>query len=320
MSTSPDRLAHQRRFYTKSLFIGPAGLRSGWRLLLFFILALMVVALVQFITIRFIPRAGALLVGTGRQGGELLPGGLIALEVTDLIATFLALLVMSRIERRQIADYGFRTRSKDAVSRFTEGLVWGLAMVLAICFLLKLEGHFSLGPVALSVPLAVRYGLLWALGTLMVGFFEETVFRGYAQFTLSSGIGFWPAAFLLSTIFGAIHLGDHGYTKLGLVTAALFGLLSCFSLRRTGSLWLGIGFHAAFDFSEMFLFSPPNGGLANISTHLFSSSISGPSWLTGGGTGVEGSLNGLLIFAVVFWLFNRMHPPVRSAGMEMTSS
>jgi len=41
---------------------------------------------------------------------------------------------------------------------------------------------------------------------LLVGLFEEFLLRGYTQFTLARGIGFWLAAVLLSTAFGASHL------------------------------------------------------------------------------------------------------------------
>lgn len=314
MSSAPDSPDRDSSREPRSFFFTSEGLRSGWRLLLFFVIFIAALAFFQFFAIRFVPAIGALLLATQKQRGYLTPSGLAAVEAVDLLALIVAFSAMSRIERRPVSAYGFRASRGNASRRFGEGLMWGLAMVLAICSLLKIEGHFSFGSLALSGSLALRYGLLWALATIMVGLSEESFFRGYAQFTLGSGIGYWPSAFVLSAIFGLTHLSDRGYTWLGVITAMLFGLLACLSLRRTGSLWLGIGFHAAFDFSETYLFSPPNGGLATVSAHLFSSSISGPSWLTGGGTGVEGSVNGLLVFAVVFLLFDRIHPARKEAG------
>lgn len=314
MSSAPEAPHRGPERGLRSIFVTSTGIRSAWRLLLFFVIFVVALALFQFLAVEFVAALGALLLATQKQQGYLTPWGLAAVEAINLLALMVAFLVMSRIERRHISDYGFRASRHDASRRFGEGLVWGVAMVLAICSLLKIEGHFSFGPLALGGWLALRYGLLWALATLMVGLFEESLCRGYAQFTVGSGIGFWPSAFVISAIFGLTHLGDRGYTWLGVVTAALSGLLFCFSLRRTGSLWLGIGFHAAFDFSETFLFSPPNGGLATVSAHLFSSSISGPWWLTGGGSGVEGSVNGLAVFAVVFLLFDRIHPARKNDG------
>ena len=45
---------------------------------------------------------------------------------------------------------------------------------------------------------------------LLVGLFEEFLLRGYTQFTLARGIGFWPAAVVMSCAFGLIHLRNEG--------------------------------------------------------------------------------------------------------------
>ena len=146
--------------------------------------------------------------------------------------------------------------------------------------------------------------LTWALATLHVGIFEELTFRGYMQFTLTSGVGFWPAAALSSLAFGAIHMADSFYDWPGIISAALFGLLFCFTLWRTGNLWLAVGFHAAVDFAETFFFAPPSSSTG----HLLDCTWHGSRWLTGGTVGPESSVNGWLAFVVVFWLFAKLHP------------
>jgi uncharacterized protein len=161
----------------------------------------------------------------------------------------------------------------------------------------------------------VADGLLWGLGTLLVGFYEESVFRGYAQFTLATAIGFWPAAGVVSLLFGIVHLSDAFYSWQGVVSAALYGLVFSLALRRTGSLWLGIGFHAAVDFAETFLFSPPTVKTTT-SGHLFNCSLHGPAWLTGGTVGPEAGVNGLILFVVVLGLFHLVHPPRESLPLK----
>lgn len=314
MSSPSDSLPAPSADKPRSIFVGPNGIRAGWRFALFLVIFLAALAVLERAVVVLIPPIGRLLIAVQKQQTELTPYALLSAEAINFLALIVAMLSMARIEHRRIRDYGFSTVSGDAGRRFCEGILWGMAMILALCTILKLEGHFTFGPIVLSPAAAIRYGLLWAIATLLVGFFEEGFFRGYSVLTLASGMGFWPAAILMSTLFGLSHLGDHGYTKIGVLTAALFGIIACFSLRRTGSLWLGIGYHAAFDFAETYLFSPPNGGIANISsTHLFASTISGPAWLNGGGTGVEGSVNGLAVFAVIFLLFNWIHPAKKEA-------
>ena len=58
---------------------------------------------------------------------------------------------------------------------------------------------------------------------LMVGVFEELFSRGYLQATLARGIGFWLAAILMSTLFGALHIPNGSI--IGLVALEL--LVSC---------------------------------------------------------------------------------------------
>lgn len=176
----------------------------------------------------------------------------------------------------------------------------------------------SFGPLALHGFDILRYATFWVIPTLLVGLFEEIAFRGYAQHTLSSAFGFWPSALLISAVFGAAHLFDRTYTWFGVVSAGMFGLLFSLTLFRTGALWLAISFHAAFDYSQIFLFSPNNGAVKT-SAHLLSSSLHGPVWLTGGTVGPEGSANGLVVLVAVFLLFNWLHPGPTGQAYKLVS-
>ncbi len=86
-----------------------------------------------------------------------------------------------------------------------------------------------------------KYALGWGLMFLMVAVFEESTLRGYLQFTLTRGIGFWWGALLLSLLFGFSHGTNPGETPVGLFGAAGIGLVFCLSLWYTGSLWWALG-------------------------------------------------------------------------------
>jgi len=85
------------------------------------------------------------------------------------------------------------------------------------------------------------------------------------------------------------------------------GLVFAFTLKRTGNLWFAVGWHAAFDFGETFLFSVPNSGSV-FSGHLSSASLEGPSWLTGGSVGPEGSVFSFIILALAALLIHKAFP------------
>jgi hypothetical protein len=96
----------------------------------------------------------------------------------------------------------------------------------------------------------------------------------------------------------------------------MIGMIFAFALRRTGNLWLVVGWHASFDFGETFLYSVPNSGIV-FHGHLSNASLHGPDWLTGGSAGPEASvfsflIMGILAFAIYF-LFPAKNP-------EQTSS
>src|SRR5205823_4346240 len=93
-----------------------------------------------------------------------------------------------------------------------------------------------------------------------VGLSEEFLFRGYTQYTLARGMGFWPAALCLSLVFGAAHLRNPGEGIVGAANVAVTGLVFAFALRRTGNLWLAVGWQGTFDFGETFVYSVADSG------------------------------------------------------------
>lgn len=93
-----------------------------------------------------------------------------------------------------------------------------------------------------------------AMSTLLVqGFPEELVFRGYIFRNLGQTLPLWATVASSSLIFGSMHVfSNGGATTLGervLYAAAMtgFGLMLAACRTLSGTLWLGIGFHAGHD-------------------------------------------------------------------------
>jgi len=296
-SVTPSRSPMQKVFY------GPNGLRAGWRFLLFVLLF----SIWNLATRQVATRLPALQrIVEDAMHGIVTPEFELTFETVGIIGLFLATFIMARIERRSFWSYGL-SLSGAFGKRFWQGVLWGLALVsLEILGIFALHG-FSFGGLALSGLALVKYGIVWAFGFLLVGILEEFTFRGYAQLTLADGIGFWPAAFFLSAVFGAFHLGNTGESWVGALSVMLFGLFACFTLRRTGSLWFAIGLHAAGDYAETFIYSVPDSG-ATAPGHLLNSSFHGPRWLTGGTIGPEGSVLDFAAFLLSFVIFACLFP------------
>jgi membrane protease YdiL (CAAX protease family) len=234
------------------------------------------------------------------------PTGFIAQDGAVLIAVLSATWIMARLEGRRLRDYGIPGR--DSFSRhFWVGGVFGLAAVSLLIGFITLAGGYSLGELNLHGAALVRAAFLWILASMAIGFAEEIVFRAYPQFTLASGMGFWPAACLISFAFGALHYFTKPYERwTDWASVSLIALFICLTLRRTGDLRFAIGFHAAFDFAAIFFFSGPNGGRV-AEGRLFQASFHGSDAITGGPLGPEASLLVFPVIALMFFVFDRLY-------------
>ena len=278
-----------------NLFWGEHGLRAGWRLLVYFAIVIGVGAVGNGLARGYF----------GHSRGTPPPGLLMFSEVLNFFLVFGAAWIMSRIEKRPVGNYGLP--AGDAFRRkFWLGVLFGLLEISVLIGLISMFGGYSFGSLALQGAEIWRWAGYYAIFFLFVGFFEEFAFRGYTQFTLADGIGFWPAALVLSALFGGAHLFNPGEGWVGGVAVFVVAMLFAFTLRRTGSLWYAVGLHAAFDYGETFLYSVPDSGFV-FPGHLSNALLHGPRWLTGGTVGPEGSVFCFLTmglqFLVVIWLF-----------------
>ena len=291
----------------RKIFLGPHGVRSGWRVLLYYVLLFSLVASL-LLAVRMIrawlgmPRALA---------GVLTPGRAIVNEVVILCGVLLTTAIFARWEKRSFADYGIPQRGRSA-SRFLEGSVWGVVMMSCVLLILRSTGNFYFGPVGLAPAQIAIYALVWAVLFAIVGFAESFAFTGYSLFTLARGMGFWPAAAVLGVLFGCLHLATNGGENwLGSVSLMIVGLLVAFSIQRTGSLWFAIGMHGAWDWAQSFLYGVPDSGIV-FSGHLFNPTFQGSRWMTGGSAGPEASVVTLLGYGFGF-LFIHLRFPRRPA-------
>jgi uncharacterized protein len=293
-----------RRSLVSRIFQGPNGIRAGWRLVIFIAIYLPS-GLVLVINV-----AGPLINRLNYPSRSM--AGTVTEELAGFLAALIASLVMGRIERRSLADYGLPGRGAFG-RQFWLGVVWGFLAVSALLVMIHLGHGFDFGGVILSGRKVVGYAVFWGLTFLVVGFAEEYVFRGYPLATLSTGMGFWPSAILLSAAFGAVHIRNSGEDWAGVLAAGSIGLFFCLTLRRTGSLWFAIGMHAAWDYAQSFVYSVPNSG-AMVPGHLTNSSFHGPVWLTGGTVGPEGSALVFVVIGALFLIFSFGHRGVEQGS------
>lgn len=282
----------------RSLFVGPHGLRALWRLLLFILAFQIAAGVLQLLILRVLGYHPA----PGWQ-----PGDFLLAEGISLAAVAVATLVMARVDGRSALDYGF-PRARAFRGDFWLGVLWGMVAVGLLLSAIVLAGGATVAGLHLHGAALARSALLWGLTMVVLGLFEEGLFRGYPLVALAEGIGFWPAALLLSAAFGALHYFTKPMeTWTDALDVALLGLFLCLTLRRTGALWFAAGFHAAFDYAALVVIGSPNTGNEGrpIDTRLLDVRFHGAAWLTGGPDGMEASVLALAVIVLLFVAFGR---------------
>jgi uncharacterized protein len=288
--------------FWRKIFLTSRGIRPRWRLAIFVAIVAACASALFSIAVLCMPVALRIY----RQG-FLSPSLEYLAEIPTAIAVLVSSLVMARIEKRNLADYGLSLR-RGTAKRFFCGLFWGLCVFSGMILVIAALHGFSFGGLLLHGATLWKYASLWAIGFLLVGFVEEFLYRGYVQFTLAESIGFWPAAVVWSLVFAAVHMTNPNENLAGALEVFVFALFAFLTLRRTGALWFAIGFHAAGDYAETFLFSVHDSGYAATGT-LLSSSFHGPAWLTGGKVGPEGSVIAIVALGIAMVCFHFLYPP-----------
>lgn len=170
------------------------------------------------------------------------------------------------------------------------GLIGGTLLFSVMTAIVALLGGFEV--------LGLRgFGMIWSMAAMAVfsGVFEEILMRGIVFRQLEAWLGSWLALALSSALFGALHIMNPGASWFSSVAIAVeAGILLGAAYMLTRRLWLAIGIHAAWNFTQGWVFSVPvSGGEAPLG--LLITRRLGPDWLTGGAFGLEASVVAMVV-------------------------
>ena len=204
------------------VFIGSDGLRAGWSILVFFLLTLFFAFPLSYIANSIVKDVLHL------KRGNFTPSAALLQEIVLVLAILGAGLIVALIERRRLLDYNLAGPRR--LRHFFGGLAAGFVGLSALVGGLAAGGWLHFGPVALSGTRIFAYAALWGTCFILVGFFEEGMFRGYLQFTLTRGINFWWALAVEAVICLDLVLRAKGNGVWGVYAIALLGLVPCLLL------------------------------------------------------------------------------------------
>ena len=205
----------------------------------------------------------------------------VAGGVIIIIAALLAYISFVRlVERRLLTELARRP----APAELALGIVIGALLFSATIGVIALLGYYRVVGVnnwVLAAPIFAN--------SLVSGVFEEILFRGLLYRITQESLGTWLALLISALIFGLLHLANpHATLVAGLAIAIEAGVMLAAAYLLTGRLWLSMGIHFAWNFTQGGIFGAAVSGQS--ATGILRSVLQGPALLSGGEFGAEASL------------------------------
>ncbi|WP_165188773.1 CPBP family intramembrane glutamic endopeptidase [Caulobacter soli] len=231
-------------------------------------------------------------------------GPLIALAT--LVICLAGFALYAGLVRLAEARWPSELALRPAATELAIGLAVGAAMLSVVVALLVASGLYEVtGPRASSPWNMISVGVV-------SGFMEELIFRAIVLRLLMRAFGIWPALALSAALFGALHLSNPNATPTAAIAIAVeAGLMLASFYLLTGRLWMSIGVHAAWNFTQGWIWGARVSGIpVKESLYLSAPRAGAPDWLSGGAFGPEASVPAMVVgtgvaVAVLYWAWKR---------------
>ncbi|UII77650.1 CPBP family intramembrane metalloprotease [Flagellimonas sp. HMM57] len=236
----------------------------------------------------------------------------IILIKNSLLQFFLAALVLlfglylnaRYLDKRDFLEYGLVFK-KETFFHFFFGVLIGSIAILLILWIGKVTGVLSISK---RFPPPSMLSLLpFALKMILVGFLEETFFRGYLYTSIYDGFtsktkkqALLLGLILSSVLFGLAHFNTSNASLLSILFLSINGVIWCIPFILTKNLGLSIGMHAAWNFTQTAIGFTMSGNKASYS--FYGIENNGLAIWSGGAYGPEAGILGLIGFMTMLLL------------------
>lgn len=278
-------------------------LRSGWRLIVFTVLFLIIARLIEggFV---FLLRTVF-----GERGISFLKSNWgYAAQALELIAAacLCGWLCGALFEELPARALGW-TRHKGWLRDLFNGSVIGAASLFLATIIAAMCGGLRFQMALAGMEAAIVKTLIVSSGIFVLSAAgEESLFRGYPLQTVLRSWPVWVAFLPSSVFFAAIHLGNpHVVPGFTFVNTALAGVWLAVAYTRTRSLWFPLGIHWSWNWMMGAVLGLPVSGIDRLTpAPLLRATNMGPDWITGGAYGIEGGAActlALLLSTIFIW-------------------
>ena len=170
------------------------------------------------------------------------------------------------------------------------GLVW-FALLIAMLYA---GGHYQINRI--TFPDRLFSAVVFAIGTAI---WEEVTFRGLLFRITEETFGTWVGVAVSAVAFGALHgLNPNASLAASVAIVLESGILLGAAYFATRTLWLPIGLHFGWNFTEDFIFGVRMSGHAARPAIVDGTLTGSPFW-TGGDYGVESSISAIGLAAIM---------------------
>lgn len=206
--------------------------------------------------------------------------------------------------------------SKGVFKNLLLGMTTGILFFSAVTAVLLLTGCSRIVYASPAWP----YILKNMFSYLLVACSEEVIFRGILFRMTDERYGLWVALGISALVFGAVHMMNPGASLWSSVAIAVeAGVLLGIVYKYSGSLWLPIGLHWAWNFTQGNVFGFPVSG-CGLEESIFRTSACGPDIITGGAFGPEASIISVVLgtaLSILFiWLYLKGRKVRHSPAMK----
>jgi len=263
-------------------------LRSGWRLVLTWLVMTVLFLPVQALLKPHLPESWS-----RNQKIDLL------LVFFAVIATLVIWLTRTRVDKRSFTSLGLSTRGhvvRDIVAGYAiSALLVGLVLAVEV-----VAGWltFEIGALDWQTA-ATKFLYLFVVTGLVVAWWENLYFVGYMFLNLRDGCGFWWAFVVTCVIFGLVHGLNPNATVWAVAGVMLIHSYEIFGFLRTRSLWLILGLHAGWNAFQGLAGFAVSG---QVGIQWITQKNLTPVWLGGGEFGPEAGLIVVLVALAAFGL------------------
>jgi len=277
-------------------FKNPFGhLRAGWRMT-----AYLIVLAVIAIPVNILMHSIKSYIPGGK--GMHSPRMIVLYVVMVSVFTFAAYLTLKLIDKRPFRLLGLWF-SPGWFREYYIGLGFGFGSITVVFLILWLTNHVDVTKGTWDSALSVSLLKLLVLFAF-AGALEELMLRGYLFQAFIEGSNKWIAILVLSLIFSAMHMFNPNWSAMGAIIIFLAGIELSVAYVKTRSLWLPIGLHMAWNWTQGPLWGMHVSGTTIENTVLVSVPQGSEFW-SGGEFGAEGSIFAAVITVLVTWIIWR---------------